>query len=61
MTHPRRAARDPLKGATRAAWQSQLRRVHGWDTCSGEVDLYCFYLAKRFLVSASASQKAATA
>jgi hypothetical protein len=61
MTHPRRAARDPLKGATRAAWQSQFRRVHGFCTRSGEIGLYCFYLAKRFLVSASASQKALSA
>jgi hypothetical protein len=27
MTHPRRAARDPLKGATLAVWQSQSRGV----------------------------------
>ena len=28
--HPRRASRDPLKGATSAVWQSQFRDVPGW-------------------------------
>jgi len=27
--HPRRASRDPLKGATLAVWQSQSRGVLG--------------------------------
>ncbi|PKO31494.1 MAG: hypothetical protein CVU36_05935 [Betaproteobacteria bacterium HGW-Betaproteobacteria-9] len=31
MAHPRRAARDPLKGAPLAAWQSQFRGGLGSD------------------------------
>jgi hypothetical protein len=30
LAHPRRAARDPLKGATLAARQSRFRGVLGW-------------------------------
>ncbi|MBA4262575.1 MAG: hypothetical protein C0443_11330 [Comamonadaceae bacterium] len=39
MAHPRRAARDPLKGATRAARQSRFRRVREQDTCAREMKL----------------------
>ncbi len=31
MKHPRRASRDPLKGAAPAAWQSQFRGTPGFD------------------------------
>ena len=31
MKHPRRALRDPLKGAVPPAWQSQFRGTPGFD------------------------------
>jgi hypothetical protein len=34
ITHPRRAARDPLKGAMLAARQSRFRGILGWSSLS---------------------------
>jgi hypothetical protein len=56
MAHPRRAARDPLKGATRAARQSRFRRVLSFGHALRKPS----YFANRFLVSASATQNATT-
>jgi len=36
MDHPRRAARDPLKGAMRVARQSRFHRILGGARRSGE-------------------------
>ena len=38
MTHPRRAARDPLKGATLADWQSQIGGVLGKSAHASQTD-----------------------
>jgi hypothetical protein len=38
MEHPRRAARDPLKGATLADWQSQIDGVHGKKSCAARAN-----------------------
>jgi hypothetical protein len=55
MVHPRRAARDPLKGATLVAQRS---RFHG---VPDQARAPTSHLEKRFLVSASATQNATTA